>query len=135
MEKIKIEKNIKVFGIEVMNFPNGIGNAFDELIKKTGDSAGERNYYGISEFKNNRMFYYATAEEKQEGEAERYNYETRTIENGEYLAESLKNWRSKTACIKDVFIEMMKNDSVNKAKPGIEWYKNDEEMLCMMSAK
>ena len=80
------------------------------------------------------MFYYATAEEKQEGEAEKYNYESRIIEKGEYFAESLKNWRSKTECIKDVFIEMMKSDSVNKTKPAIEWYKNDEEMLCMLKA-
>jgi predicted transcriptional regulator YdeE len=134
MENVKFDKDIKVFGIDVKTFPNGIGDAFDELIKKTGDCAGDRNYYGISEFKNGKMFYYATAQEEAEDEAKKYNYESYTIERGEYFTEVLKNWKQKTNCIKDVFIEMMKSDSVNKAKPCIEWYKNDEEMLCMMKA-
>ena len=135
MEKQKFEKDLNVFGIEVKTFPNGIGDAFDELVKKTGDNAGERNYYGISEFKNGKIIYYASAEEKREGEAEKYNYESLKIEKGEYLAEPLKNWRTKTDCIKDVFTEMMKSNDVDKMKPCIEWYKNDEEMLCMMKAK
>jgi hypothetical protein len=135
MEKQKFENDIKVFGIEVKTFPNGIGDAFEELVKKTGADAGQRNYYGISEFKNGKIVYYATAEEKQEGEAQRYNYEPYLIEKGEYFAEPLKNWRDKTDCIKDVFMEMMKSDSVDKQKPCVEWYKNDKEMLCMMKAK
>ena len=135
MEKQKFENDLQVFGIEVKTFPNNIGNAFDELVKKTGDSAGKRNYYGISEFKHGKMIYYATAEEKHEGEAEKYNYESLKIEKGEYLAETLKNWRDKTDCIKDVFTEMMRSDAVDKEKPCVEWYKNDEEMLCMMRAK
>ena len=135
MEKQSFEKDIKVFGIKVKTFPNGIGDAFNELIKETGDGAGKRNYYGISEYKNGKMIYYAVAEEKQEDEAQKYNYETCIIEKGEYLAEPLKNWRDKTDCIKDVFTKMMRSDAVNKEKPCIEWYKNDEEMLCMMKVK
>ena len=135
MEKQKFENDLQVFGIEVKTFPNDIGNAFDELVKKTGDNAGKRNYYGISEFKNGKMIYYAAAEEKHEGEAEEYNYESLKIEKGEYFGEPLKNWRDKTDCIKDVFTEMMKSDAVDKMKPCIEWYKNDDEMLCMMKAK
>lgn len=134
MEKINLENDIKAFGLQVTTFPTGIDEAFNELIKKTGDSAGNRNYYGISEFKNGRMYYYAAAEEKQDGEAEKFNYESYTIKGGEYFAETLKNWRSKTNCIKDIFSEMMKDNRIDKTTPAIEWYKNDEQMLCMVKA-
>ena len=134
MEKFNLKNDIKVFGLHVQSFPNGIDKAFDELIKKIGDSAGNRNYYGISEFKNGKMYYYAAAEEKQDGEAEKFNYESYTIKGGEYFTETLKNWRAQTNCIKDIFSEMMQDNRVDKMKPCVEWYKNDEEMLCMVKA-
>lgn len=135
MEKYIFENGLKVFGIEVKNFPAGIDEAFDELIKKTGDCAGEREYYGVSSINSEgKMIYKAVAEEKNEGEAEKYNYEKSLIEKGEYLYKELKDWRNNTNCIKDIFMNMMQDDKVNKAKPCVEWYKNDEEMLCMMKA-
>lgn len=132
MEKLDIQNDIKVFGLRVTSFSNGIGEAFDELIKKTKDCAGERNYYGICEFKNGEMFYYATAEEKMPGEAENYNYETFNIKSGKYLSETVNDWRSKTNCIKDVFGEILKDELADNKTPAIEWYKNDKEMMCMI---
>ena len=78
MEKYNLSNDITVFGIQVKTFPSGIGEAFDELIKKTGDRAGARAYYGISEFKDGKMIYYAVAEEKVKGEAKKYGYEELT---------------------------------------------------------
>ena len=76
MKTLILEKDLNVFGIEVKTFPEGIGKAFDELIQKTGDCAGERNYYGLSSMNNDgKMMYKAVAEEKYEGEAEKFNYE------------------------------------------------------------
>ncbi len=132
MEKYNLINDVKVFGFKVNSFPAGIGVAFDELIKKTGDPAGARAYYGISEFKEGKMIYYATAEEKTEGEAEKYNYEKLKIEKGEYLTSTLFDWRKKTECIKDVFYEIIQDNRVNKSKPAIEWYKNDNEMICLV---
>jgi len=133
MEKIVLNSDLKVFGVEVKTFPAGIGEAFMELIKKTGDAAGERNYYGVSSMiEEGKMIYKALAEEKFVGEAEKYNYKESIIEKGEYLSETLKNWRSKTDCIKDIFYEMVKDERVDKKKPCVEWYKNDDEMLCMV---
>src|SRR5664279_3461134 len=85
MEKYNIINDVKVFGSRVTTFPGGIGEAFDELIKKTGDGAGARSYYGISEFKEGTMQYYAVAEEKTPGEAEKYECTKLTIEKGDYL--------------------------------------------------
>jgi predicted transcriptional regulator YdeE len=136
MEKLTFEKDVKVFGIEVKTFPAGIGEAFDELIKKTGDGAGERNYYGISSMSNEgKMMYKAVAEEKFEGEAKKLNYDEGVIEKGKYLYEALYHWQNKTCLIKDIFHSIMNDDHVDKTKPCIEWYKNDDEMLCMVKVK
>ena len=135
MEKIIFENNLKVFGINVKTFPAGIGEAFDELIKKTGDCAGAREYYGVSSMsRDGKIIYKAVAEEKYDGEAEKYNYPESVIEKGEYFFEVIKDWRSKTNCINSVFHEMMRNDDVDKTKPCVEWYKNEDEMLCMVKA-
>ena len=130
MEKYNLTNDVKLFGLQVKTFPSGVAEMFHELIKKTGDES--RAYYGISEFNDGKMVYYATAEEKFEGEAEKYNCEKLKIEKGEYLASTIFGWRKKTDCIKDVFTELIKDPRVNKTKPAIEWYKDDNEMMCMV---
>lgn len=135
MEKFNLKNNIKVFGFEVKTFPSGIGEAFDELIKKTGDCASERNYFGISYVENGNIIYNVAAEEKQPGEAEKFGYKSSFIENGDYVTEKLNDWQSKTNCIKDIFQDIMNNGKADNNKPAIEWYKNDKEMLCMVKAK
>ena len=82
--------------------------------------------------KDGQMIYKAAALEKYEGEAEKYNCERYTIEKGEYLTVTLHDWRKKTDCIKDVFHEIIQDSRVDKTKPAVEWYKNDDEMMCMV---
>jgi len=136
MEKLTFDNDIKVFGIHVKNFPAGIGAAFDELIIKIGDRAGERNYYGISYLDNNgEAIYKAVAENKIPGEAEKYGYPESEIEKGEYLFKALKNWQTQTDCIKDIFHEMMEDKNADITKPCVEWYKTDDGMLCLVKAK
>lgn len=133
METYSISHDLKVFGFRVKTFPMGIGEAFEELMKKLppGDN---RSYYGISYCVDKEIVYNATAEEKVEGEGGKYSYETFTIEKGEYITETIDNWQQKTHCIKDVFAEMMKDERIDNTKPVIcvEWYKNMSEMLCMI---
>lgn len=135
MENLTIDNDISVFGIHVKTFPAGIAEAFNALMKATGDGAGDRSYYGISYCDNGTMVYKAVAAEKTPGEAEKYSYPETVIEKGKYLIQTLQNWQSQTACIKDIFQEMMKDGNADKTKPCIEWYKNDEEMLCMIRVK
>lgn len=132
MEIYNLTDDVKVFGFRVTDFPNGIDEAFQSLIHKVPDGF-ERSYYGISFMdKDGQMIYNAAALEKYEGEAEKYNCERYIIEKGEYLAVSLYAWRKKTAAIKDVFHKIMEDNRVNKTKPAIEWYKNNDEMMCMV---
>lgn len=45
---------------------------------------------------------------------------------------SLWHWRNNLNCIKDLFSELLRDASVDKTKPAIEWYKDDDEMLCII---
>ncbi|MEO8861797.1 MAG: hypothetical protein ABI358_10265 [Ginsengibacter sp.] len=132
MEEYIFQEEIKVFGTRVKTFPTGISEVFESLIKMTGDASGARNYYGISEFKEGVMYYYAVAEEKLSGEAKKYNCEELKIESGLYLAISMHDWRKNLNCIKDIFSELLRDARVDKTKPAIEWYKDDDKMLCLI---
>lgn len=137
MEKIHTEKlrfpfDFKVFGKHVKSFPNGIGEAFDSLIE-TMPREPKRSYFGISEMaENGDVLYYAAAEETFEGEAQKYGYDIYIVKEGEYLTVTVSDWRKKTSCIKDVFEAMLDDVRIDKENPCIEWYKNDDEMVCMV---
>jgi predicted transcriptional regulator YdeE len=124
----------RVFGRLVRTFPNGIGDAFDTLMKTIGDD--KRSYYGISKMDDKGgILYWAAAEEKAAGEAEKYKCERMVIPDGDYLSETVLNWKEKTDCIKDVFHEMMKDARADVTKPCIEWYCKEDEMLCLIKTK
>jgi hypothetical protein len=131
MEPYTITNDITVFGIEVPQFPSGIDEVFDKLVKKL-PGGFNRSFYGVCEMKNGVYVYKAAAEEIIAGEAEKYNCERFTIEKGKYLTVPLKDWRKKTDKIKDIFQQLMTDGRVNKSKPSVEWYKNEAEMLCMV---
>lgn len=134
MEIYHIPHNITVFGNKVHSFPTGIGEAFDELIKKI-PKGDERTYYGISWCIDNRITYIAAAEQKSENEPLKYNCASYTVERGEYLSVTVHDWQDKVACIKDVFTEILKDRRVDNTKPAIEIYKSNKEMLCMVAIK
>ncbi len=131
MEKYNLPNNLKVFGVHVKTFPQGIGEAFDGLMKMLppGD---ERPYYGISQCTKEGITYIAAALETFDGESKNYGYENYTIERGEYLTAPLMDWTSKLHCIKDVFEKIIKDERVDNSKPAIEVYKNMKEMVCMV---
>lgn len=133
MEKVALQNDIRVFGFEVRSFPEKVGDAFNTLMQSI-ENDKERAYYGVSYCKNDKIIYKVFAQEKFNGEAKKYNYETYTIEKGEYCTVALKNWQHNLACIKDIFVDMMKDVRTDKSKPCIEWYKSFDEMLCMMKA-
>jgi hypothetical protein len=131
MKTVNLQNDIKIFGMQVKAFPSGISEAFDKLVKMI-PGGFNRSYYGISYMEAGKMIYYAAAEELQPGEAEKYSCERLTIEKGEYLTETLKNWRNKTDQVKDIFSQLVADEHTDKTKPGVEWYKDENEMLCMI---
>ncbi|MEO8764792.1 MAG: hypothetical protein ABI416_10915 [Ginsengibacter sp.] len=132
MEIYSLRRDVTVFGFRVKDFPAGIGAAYDLLVQNVAGGF-DRPYFGIAyTAKDGTRVYKATAQEKYEGEAQKYSYERYTIEKGAYLAVTVYDWRNKTGSIKDVFQEIMKDNRVDKTKPCIECYKNDQEMVCMV---
>ena len=130
MELYQQTEDLTVIGVQVESFPNGIKEAFGSLMKTFGS---DRAYYGVSWMdENDSVKYYAMAREAFPGEGKPYNYESLTIEKGEYQTEAIHNWLSNIDCIKDVFHNLMANNKPAKNHPCIEWYKSDEEMLCMV---
>jgi hypothetical protein len=123
-------EDIKVIGVQVKTFPNGIKEAFGGLMKTFGS---DRDYYGVSWMdERDSIKYYAMARAVFPEEAKQKNYESLTIAKGEYQTETIHNWLSKTDGIKDVFHNLMGNNKPDKNHPCVEWYKSDEEMLCMV---
>lgn len=132
MEIFNLTTDLKVFGKQVKTFPNGIKEAFDELIAMVPDGM-QRSHFGLSYITaDGKIIYYAASQEKQEGEAEKLKCERFIIEKGGYLTVTIKDWMKKTDSIKNVFGEMMKDSRVDKTKWAVEWYKNDDEMMCML---
>ncbi len=123
--------DIKVFGVQVKTFPLGIGDAFAELTKSLVP-ADERRYYGISQCTKDGVVYIAAAEEAYKGEGKKYGYESFIVERGEYLTQTVFNWRAKTNSIRYVFEEMFRDERADGSKPCIELYKNEDEMMCMV---
>ena len=135
METYNLKNDLKVFGKEVATFPLGVKEAFGALLDMIPDGF-KRSYYGLSYMdETGRIIYMATAEEKHEGEAEKYDCQRYVIEKGEYLAVAINDWLKKVHTIKDVFHEMMEDDRADKTKPVVEWYKTETEMLCLVKMK
>ena len=132
MEKYQLKDDINVFGFEVKTFPNGIGDAFDSLVKIVPEGFG-RDYYGISFLDaENKMIYLATAREKEHGEAERYQCQRYIIKKGDYATETVWDWRKKTDSINRVFERLFNSIHAIPAGPNVEWYKDENEMICMV---
>ncbi|HEX6225463.1 MAG TPA: transcriptional regulator [Chryseolinea sp.] len=127
-----VNEDIAAFGFQVNTFPDGIGEAFDKLIAMVPEGLN-RSYYGLSYMTpDNKVVYIAAVEEKMRGEAESNNCEKYKIEKGKYLTVTVLDWQQKTHTIKDVFHNMMSQKNVDHGKPCVEWYKNDDEMMCML---
>jgi hypothetical protein len=135
MKIFSIDHDITVFGKIVDTFPDGIGQAFDEIIHKIPDGLA-RSRYGISSWSGERMIYIAAVEQESEGEAKQYGYDTFSIERGNYGIEEVRGWRDKTDSIKEMFEKMCRSiPGLDLMKPCVEWYKNDDVMWCMLKSK
>lgn len=133
MDIYKLEQEVELFGFPVKTFPEGIEEAFDTLIHLLPTDK-TRPYYGISQCTPAGMVYVAAAPLKLEEEPKKYGLQTYTLEQGDYLAITVKEWRTKTQSIKGIFEKMVADPRCNRYKPCVEIYLNDEEMQCLAKA-
>lgn len=132
MEKYNLSHALKAFGFKVETFPNGVGAAFDSLINALPNGKS-RTFVGIGECIDGGIVYKAATLEMYDGEAEEYNYDIYTLEKGNYLKETIKDWVTKTSCIKDIFEEMFNDERSDRGRASIEIYRNENEMDCLVS--
>lgn len=132
METLTIATDVQVFGTLVTSFPLGVGEAFERLMKIV-PGAEKRSCYGISSMnEKGKVLYFAAIEEQEAAEAEKYQFESRIVPKGKYLAVTVLDWLQKTHCIKDIFHDMMRDERFGRDTPCVEWYKDDSEMVCLL---
>lgn len=130
MEKYHLPADLILYAIEVKTFPNHVKDTFDMLYSALGE---ERPYYGVSWFDDKATIkYFAAVAELTPDEQKQFDYETITIQKGEYVSVTVMDWMSKTDSIKDVFHNLIRGRTPDKHSPCIEWYKSDDEMICMV---
>jgi len=130
-----LDRTVRVFGSPVPEFPMGISDAFDRLMKSI-PGGHARSYFGVSSFDSNGSIrYFVMAEETHDGEAKRLGFIPIVLPAGNYLTVSIKDWRTKTAEIAGVFDVLLKDRRIDRSMPCVEWYKSEEEMLCMIKTR
>ena len=131
MEKYTLKEDVKVYCTAAKSFPNGIQEAFitlEQMLSKEG-----RTFYGVS-YKSTEGFhiYKAAVSESFDGEAEKYGFESYTISKGEYLIETIIDWREKIETIGMTFQTLLADPRLDGTSPCVEWYKSDKEVMCMV---
>ena len=132
MEKYSIEKDIKVLCATAMSFPDCIQEAFDSLVNILPMIEG-RNYYGLAyQGVSGKIIYKAAAEQLSDNEEKISGFESFVINKGEFLAETVMDWRKHLNQIGPIFMKLVKDPRVDRDYPCLEWYKNDNEMMCLV---
>ncbi len=126
----KLEEDLPLMGFRVKNFPEGIKEAFGDLVQRFGKN---RDYYGLSWMDGQQeVVYYAMVKEAFPGEGQPLQFAQLLLEKGDYETERLTDWMQQLHCIKDIFQELIKNSRTGSDRPCVEWYQSDESMLCML---
>lgn len=129
METIRLNDVVHVIGFRVETFPLGVGDAFDNLVDKLGS---DRPYYGLSRMSAGGVEYIAAALKKSPNENGIHKLQEYTIPKGEYAVRLIRDWQRNLNAIPHVFGELLKTKGIDDTAPCVEWYKNDDEMLCMV---
>ena len=131
MEIYNLKEDIKVYCTTAKSFPDGVQEAFitlEKMLSKEG-----RTFYGISHgSKDGGIIYKAAVSENFDGEAEKYGFETFIIKKGEYITETIIDWRKKMETFGATFQKLLAHPQFDKINPCIEWYKSDREVVCMV---
>ena len=133
MEKVRIEKNIKVFYVTATSFPEGIAEATGKLHSLFPFSQ-ERKIFGLSRPENGgAIVYRAAAEEMEKGEAERLGCETLIVKKGNYVSLTVNDFRKEPMAITKAFEQLLAEPNLDPQGYCVEWYVTDKEAVnCMI---
>jgi hypothetical protein len=130
MEIYTLKKDKEIFCVTAKSFPYEIKQAFAALINLLPTIEG-RTFFGISfQTKAGEMIYKAAVLESFKGEAEKLGCERFIIEKGDYLAETLKDWKKDESQIGLTF-KKFSESKYNATFPCVEWYQGND-VMCMV---
>ncbi|MBO9703365.1 MAG: transcriptional regulator [Sporocytophaga sp.] len=135
MEKIKFDKDIKVFYVNAKSFPEGIQEAHQKLHSLITFSK-DRKYFGVSRpEQGGEIVYRAAAEELESGEAEKLHLETLVLKKGEYVSITIKDFAKDIMSIDRAFKELLALPDLDPQGYCVEWYYNEKDVNCMIRLK
>jgi predicted transcriptional regulator YdeE len=130
MEIYTLKKDMEIVCVTAKSFPYEIKQAFGSLISLLS-SIEDRTFFGIAyQNKEGDMIYKAAVLESYDGEAEKLGCEKFTIEKGEYLTETLKDWKKDESRIGLTFRKFSES-KYNATFPCVEWYQGND-VMCMV---
>ncbi|MFN8355486.1 MAG: hypothetical protein U0Y10_13600 [Spirosomataceae bacterium] len=132
MNTYTFDADIQLLCQQVSSFPEGIKDAFDQLMRQV-PQPHLRHFYGVSylDHQGNIIYKVATSALSTD-EAPTLGLELFTIPAGDYLYETMLDWQSKTHLVKDVFMKLMQLPLFDDTFPCIEWYQTDTTLLCLV---
>lgn len=116
------------------DFGKGIGEAFVRLAEKLENKGQKRDCYGIVLKEDDGMNYYAAYTELYDGEAIEKSLPTFTIASGNYYTIRIEEWNKNILHIGPTFDQILKSGKVYTSTPCIEFYKTEQELICMVKA-
>lgn len=135
METYEIASPILVITEIAEDFGKGIGDAFVRLAEKLENNGQKRDCYGIVLNEEDGMNYYAAFTELYDGEAVEKELSTYVISSGKYQSIRVREWNKNILHIGPTFDQILKSGKVDTSSPCIEFYKTEQELLCMVKAK
>ncbi len=137
MEIFSIEQDIPVITVKAASFPDGIMAAWEKLHSLLTPDI-QRKFYGISRpdpSANGGIVYLAAAAESFAGEAASLGAEMFSIQKGNYLSETISDWKTNVALIGSCFQRLIKDPRVDPQGYCLEIYHGDADVHCMVLLK
>ena len=134
IETFKIEPPIIVITEKAEDFGKGIGEAFVRLAEKLEHKGEKRDCYGIVLKEEVGMNYFAAFTELYPGETAEKSLPSFTIASGDYQSIRLDEWNKNILHIGPTFYQILKSGKVDTSAPCIEFYKTEQELICMVKA-
>ncbi|HTE33560.1 MAG TPA: hypothetical protein VK666_24430 [Chryseolinea sp.] len=133
MENRMVEKDIHILYVTAESFPDGIVSAYEKLHKQVPASP-ERKFYGLSRpEKGQGTVYKAAVEVKSPDEAKKLKLDTMVIPKGNYIAETVYNYKKDVALIRKTFDKLLKQPNIDPQGYCVELYSpNDQDVTCMV---
>lgn len=131
METFNLKYDMKLFCVTAQTFPGGIKPAFTAL-ENMLPTVSDRIFFGISYNTAEGIIYKAAVAEDFEGEGEIYGCETFILQGGEYLTETVLNWKNNEESIGKSFQRLLADPRLDEKFPCVEWYKSEGEVWCMV---